>query len=81
MQDPEALARWQRGNTGYPLVDAAMREFQDAVAGRVGGARGFRQWNKKDLADLCAVCGLVDFQCDIRGGFIFYSAKKPAPAA
>ena len=62
-------------------VDAAMREFQDAVAGRVGGARGFRQWNKKDLADLCAECGLVDFQCDVRGGFIFYSAKKPAPAA
>jgi ubiquinone/menaquinone biosynthesis C-methylase UbiE len=62
-------------------VDAAMREFQDAVAGRVGGARGFRQWNKKDLADLCGECGLVDFQCDVRGGFIFYSAKKPAPAA
>ena len=62
-------------------VDAAMREFQDAVAGRVGGARGFRQWNKKDLADLCAECGLVDFKCDVRGGFIFYSAKKPAPAA
>ena len=27
MEDPEALARWQRGRTGYPLVDAAMREL------------------------------------------------------
>ena len=58
-------------------VDAALRELQEVVAGRVGGPRGFRQWNKKDLAELCAECGLVDFDCDVRGGFIFYSAKKP----
>jgi deoxyribodipyrimidine photo-lyase len=25
--DPEALASWQRGRTGYPLVDAGMREL------------------------------------------------------
>ena len=62
-------------------VDAAMRELQAAVVGRAGGARGFRQWNKKDLRDLCVECGLVDFECDIRGGFIFFSARKPAPVA
>lgn len=25
--DPEALAAWQRGETGYPIVDAAMRDL------------------------------------------------------
>ena len=25
--DPEALRRWQRGRTGYPIVDAGMREL------------------------------------------------------
>ena len=25
--DPEALSRWQRGSTGYPIVDAGMREL------------------------------------------------------
>jgi len=25
--DPDALTRWQRGQTGYPVVDAAMREL------------------------------------------------------
>ena len=25
--DPEALARWQRGANGYPIVDAGMREL------------------------------------------------------
>jgi len=25
--DPEALARWQKGETGYPIVDAGMREL------------------------------------------------------
>lgn len=25
--DPTALAAWQKGNTGYPIVDAAMREL------------------------------------------------------
>jgi deoxyribodipyrimidine photo-lyase len=25
--DPEALRRWQRGQTGYPIVDAGMREL------------------------------------------------------
>ena len=24
--DPEALRRWQTGQTGYPLIDAGMRE-------------------------------------------------------
>ena len=62
-------------------VDAAMRELQTAVVGRAGGTRGFRQWNKKDLRDLCVECGLVDFECDVRGGFIFFSARKPAPVA
>lgn len=38
---------------------------------------GFRQWNTRDLAELCAECGLVDFAADVRGGFVFYSAKKP----
>ena len=27
--DPEALARWQRGATGYPIVDAGMRELRE----------------------------------------------------
>lgn len=58
-------------------VDAAVRELTEAVTGRVGGTRGFRQWNKADLKELCAECGLVDFDCDVRDGFIFYSAKKP----
>jgi len=58
-------------------VDAALRELASAVAGRVGGPRGFRQWNTRDLAELCAECGLVDFAADVRGGFVFYSAKKP----
>jgi len=26
-KDPEQLAAWQRGNTGYPIVDAGMREL------------------------------------------------------
>jgi len=26
-QDPELLARWQQGQTGYPIVDAGMREL------------------------------------------------------
>ena len=26
-EDPESLKRWQRGRTGYPLVDAGMREL------------------------------------------------------
>ncbi|MEZ4699279.1 MAG: deoxyribodipyrimidine photo-lyase [Rhodothermales bacterium] len=26
-EDPEALRRWQRGETGYPIVDAGMREL------------------------------------------------------
>lgn len=26
-QDPEALQRWQQGQTGFPLVDAAMRQL------------------------------------------------------
>lgn len=26
-EDPQALAAWQRGRTGYPLVDAGMREL------------------------------------------------------
>ena len=47
------------------------------LAGRVGGPRGFRQWNKRDLEELCVACGLVDFECDVRDGFIFYAAKKP----
>ena len=58
-------------------IDAAMREVQDAVAGRAGGARGFRMWNKLDLKELCVDSGLVDFECDERGGFIFFAAKKP----
>ena len=58
-------------------VDAAVREVSDALAGRVGGPRGFRQWNKRDLEELCVACGLVDFECDVRDGFIFYAAKKP----
>ena len=58
-------------------VDAAVREVSDALAGRVGGPRGFRQWNKRDLEELCVACGLVDFECDVGDGFIFYAAKKP----
>ena len=27
--DPEALVAWQEGRTGYPLVDAAMRQLRD----------------------------------------------------
>ena len=27
MNDPEALSAWQRGATGYPIVDAGMREL------------------------------------------------------
>ncbi|MGB0695239.1 MAG: cryptochrome/photolyase family protein [Rhodospirillaceae bacterium] len=26
-EDPEGLSRWQRGQTGYPIVDAGMREL------------------------------------------------------
>ncbi len=27
LQDPEALKKWQQGQTGYPLIDAGMREL------------------------------------------------------
>jgi deoxyribodipyrimidine photo-lyase len=27
--DPEALAAWQDGSTGYPIIDAAMRQLRD----------------------------------------------------
>ena len=58
-------------------VDAALREAQ-ALASGPGGPRGFRQWNVKDLEDLCVECGLVDFQADVRDpGFVFYAARKP----
>jgi ubiquinone/menaquinone biosynthesis C-methylase UbiE len=58
-------------------IDAALREVRDFVSGP-GGPRGFRQWNVKDLEDLCVECGLVDFKADVREpGFVFYSARKP----
>ena len=69
--------RYLEDDATQQAVDAALREIQEIVAGRVGGPRGFRQWNKRDLAELCGECGLVDFDCDVRGGFIFFSAKKP----
>ena len=28
--DPEALSRWQQGTTGYPIVDAGMRELRES---------------------------------------------------
>eukprot|EP00976_Prorocentrum_cordatum_P109976 1195113-Prorocentrum_minimum.AAC.1 len=40
--DPEALRRWQRGQTGFPLVDAAMRELW------VTGARHVTSTNMPD---------------------------------
>ena len=64
-------------DAGQQQLDAAMREVQDAISGRAGGARGFRMWNRADLKDLCEECGLVDFESDVRDGFIFFSAKKP----
>jgi len=29
LNDPESLKKWQTGNTGYPLVDAGMRELNE----------------------------------------------------
>lgn len=58
-------------------IDAVLREVSDAVSGP-GGSRGFRQWNVRDLEELCVTSGLVDFKADVRDpGFVFYSAKKP----
>ena len=54
------------------IFDNAVREF----SGTVNAERGFRWWSKKELRDLCTECGLVDFKCEIRNQFIFYSAKK-----
>jgi len=58
------------------IFDNAVREF----SGTANAARGFRWWSKRELRDLCAECGLVDFKCEIRNQFIFYSAQKRSDA-
>lgn len=58
------------------IFDNAVREF----SGTANAARGFRWWSKRELRDLCAECGLVDFKCEIRNQFIFYSARKRSDA-
>eukprot|EP00747_Dinoflagellata_sp_TGD_P166852 gnl/TRDRNA2_/TRDRNA2_190309_c0_seq1.p1 gnl/TRDRNA2_/TRDRNA2_190309_c0~~gnl/TRDRNA2_/TRDRNA2_190309_c0_seq1.p1 ORF type:complete len:469 (+),score=83.92 gnl/TRDRNA2_/TRDRNA2_190309_c0_seq1:71-1477(+) len=65
-----------------PLVDDTVQQSVDAaVRDAVGARRTFRAWNKQDLADLFASCGLVnaqfDLRGDLRGGFVFFSATKP----
>lgn len=57
------------------VFDSVVREF----SGTKNAARGFRWWSKKELKDLCTECGLVDFKCEIRNQFIFFSAKKGTP--
>mmetsp|Transcript_23690 Transcript_23690/g.51728 ORF Transcript_23690/g.51728 Transcript_23690/m.51728 type:complete len:381 (-) Transcript_23690:124-1266(-) len=40
-----------------------------------------KYWDKQELKELFESCGLVNFDCDIRNQFIFYSAQKPAAPA
>ena len=64
------------GEDEQAIFDNALRGF----SGTANAARGFRWWSKRELRDLCAECGLVDFKCEIRNQFIFFSAKKRSDA-
>ena len=64
------------GEDEQAIFDNAVRGF----SGTANAARGFRWWSKRELRDLCAECGLVDFKCEIRNQFIFFSAKKRSEA-
>lgn len=67
-------------NPQVPFFDEDQQEVFDGVVRQFSGtenaARGFRWWSKKELRDLFTECGLVDFKCETRQQFIFYSAKK-----
>ena len=64
------------GEDEQAIFDNAVRGF----SGTANAARGFRWWSKRELRDLCAECGLIDFKCEIRNQFIFFSAKKRSDA-
>ena len=68
-------------NLQLPFLNEDQQQLFDSVSrdiSRTANAeRGFRWWSKRELQDLCADCGLVDFKCDVRNQFIFFSAKKP----
>ena len=36
LDDPKNLKRWQFGNTGYPMVDAGMRQLTDRLDAQPG---------------------------------------------
>ena len=68
-------------NVQLPFLNEDQQQLFDSVSrdiSRTANAeRGFRWWSKRELQELCANCGLVDFKCDVRNQFIFFSAKKP----
>lgn len=37
----------------------------------------FRWWTERELRDLCAAVGLVDFRRERKNRFILFSARKP----
>lgn len=61
--DPDAFARWCRGETGEPLVDAAMREL--AVTGFMSNR----------LRQLVASYLVNDLACDWRAGAAWFEAQ------
>ena len=71
-------------NPQVPFFDENTQEIFDnavrQISGTANASRGFRWWSKKELKDLCSECGLVDFKCEVRQQFIFFSAKKRTEA-
>jgi len=68
-------------NVQLPFLNEEQQQFFDSLSRDItrtaNAERGFRWWSKRELQDLCTDCGLVDFKCDVRNQFIFFSAKKP----
>eukprot|EP00239_Pterosperma_sp_CCMP1384_P001460 CAMPEP_0197851900 /NCGR_PEP_ID=MMETSP1438-20131217/19179_1 /TAXON_ID=1461541 /ORGANISM="Pterosperma sp., Strain CCMP1384" /LENGTH=384 /DNA_ID=CAMNT_0043465689 /DNA_START=143 /DNA_END=1297 /DNA_ORIENTATION=- len=64
-------------NPQIPGLSKDQQQLASSLIRDVVGRRGFQYWDVGALEDLFASCGLVDFQCDIRRNFIFYSVRKP----
>jgi len=70
-------------NPRIPFVDdefqrlalSVVRQTTPLLPARTGL---IKYWDKQELKELFESCGLINFECEVRNQFIFYSAQKPA---
>jgi len=67
-------------NRQIPFLSEELQAVASSLSRGIASRGGFIQlWDKRTLQDVFESVGLVDFDCEIRREFIFYSVKKPFP--